>query len=139
MHCVSSHQRSTFLFFLGKFHRTSKMSKNIFKPTTALARARGFREVLARFSRLSYFWNVLGPVRTCSDAFGHVQMRSGSFRIFSFCSTLFALVPNTGEANGEMCGPTTPEISEMYSLKPFNCLFVDCCCSGRKNQNRLRR
>ena len=32
-------------------------------------------------------------------------------------------MPDTGEANDEMCAPTAPKISEMCSLKPFSCLL----------------
>ena len=47
-----------------------------------------------------------------SDTFGYVRKLSeafGRFRIFLDLFNIFALVPNTDEANDEMCGPTTAE------------------------------
>ena len=58
-----------------------------------------------------------------SDTFGCAEERSdvfGNFRKF------FALVPNTGEANDEMCASTALIISEM-------------CAVRLENNNRLRR
>ena len=94
---------------------------------------RDFREIFATFSRhfakfsrifasfrsFRRFGDVLGPVRTYSDAFGHVRIRweaFGSVRtlsdFFDIFSIFFALVPNTGEANDEMCVPTCPNGAE---------------------------
>ena len=72
-------------------------------------------------------WDLFGPARMHSDTFGSVQKRSEAFRLFEILwtfSTFFALVPNTSEANDEMCGPTAPKFSEMCSLKPFSCLLL---------------
>ena len=61
-------------------------------------------------------WDLFGPTRMHSDTFGYVGKRSeafGRFRNFSdFFSIFFALVPNTGEANDEMCVPTCPNGAE---------------------------
>ena len=68
-------------------------------------------------------WDLFGPAQMHSDTFGYVRKRSEAFRRFGiFCifSTFFALVPNTGEANEEMCARTAPQISEMCSLKLEN-------------------
>ena len=93
--------------------------------------SRSFAKFSQVFSSFRRFGDVLGPVWTYSDALGHVRIRSeslGSVRTFSeffgFFLTFFALVPNTGEANDEMCAPTAPKISEMCSLKPFSCCLL---------------
>ena len=45
-----------------------------------------FSKVFVKFSQdfrgFRSFWDVLGPVRTCSDAFGHVRIRLETFRRF---------------------------------------------------------
>ena len=92
------------------------------------------RKVFASFSKFRGFGDVLGPVETCLDLFGPARMHSDNFGsvrkpsdVFGFFrsfSTFFALVPNTGEADGEMCTPNALEISEMCALKPFSCLFA---------------
>ena len=57
--------------------------------------------------------DTFGYIRKCSEAFGH-------FRNFSEFFYIFALVPNTGEANEEICAPMAPKISEMCFLKLEN-------------------
>ena len=39
-------------------------------------------------------------------------------------------MPDTSEANDEMCAPSAPKISEMCSLKPFSC----CWCLAEKTK-----
>ena len=91
-----------------------------------------FAKFLQVFRSLLRFADAFGPVRTFLDVFGHVQMLWEAFgsvrsvpefldKILIFFEFVFALVRNTGEASDEMCAPTTLEISEMCSLKPFSC------------------
>ena len=97
------------------------------KSETALARvSRSFREFFEVVVASETCWDLFEPARMHSDKFGHVQKWSEAFGILWIFSTFVALVPNTGEANDEMCTPTAPKISEMCALK-------------LANNNRLRR
>ena len=92
---------------------------------------REFREVFAKFSRSFHkFFKVFVGSETCWDLFRASQMRSDmagcarerleAFGCFRKFLKFFALVPNTGEANDEMCARTALIISQMYAFRLEN-------------------
>ena len=71
--------------------------------------SRSFRKFFEVFVACETCWDLFGPTRMHSDTFGYVQKRSEAcrrFRNFRIFPTFFVLVPDTDEANDEMCAPT---------------------------------
>ena len=56
--------------------------------------------------------DLLGCIRTRSEVFGSVRTFS---EIFAFVLTFFALAPNTGGANDEMCVPHAKKLQNVLS------------------------
>ena len=88
----------------------------------------GFRKFFEMFVGSETCLDLFGlvrPFRMRSDKFGCALKRSEALGRFRNLRKLFALVPNTGEANDEMCAPSVLIISEMCALR-------------LENNNRLR-
>ena len=112
-----------------------KASVNDGTRTSFAMFSRSFRKLFEVFVGLETCWDPFGPARMHLDLSGYFRKRSDIFGTFGIFSTFFVLVPNTGEANDEMCGPTAPKIFEICSLKPFNCLLslvLFCLAKTRK-------
>ena len=98
-----------------KSHRLALPSKT----TTARTQlSRSFREVFASFLEMfvgsQTCLDLFRPVQTLPDAFGHDSDAFGRFQNFR---KTFALMPNTGEVNDEMCAPRALIISEMSARR----------------------